>query len=196
MKKVVIVHCWDGYPEYCWYPKTKNELEEKGFKVEVPAMPETNLPKLSLWLPKLKEVIGEVEVNENLYLVGHSVGVITILRYLEQLEDNQRVDGVVMVAGFTDDVGFKELKNFFATPIDFEKIKTRANYFVAIHSDNDPYVSLKHGDIFKEKLGARLVVKHNMGHFSGPTDDTISITSLLEVTEAIVAKRGLDEGSK
>lgn len=47
MKKVVIVHCWDSYPEYCWYPQTKKELEEKDFEVVMPAMPETNLPKLS-----------------------------------------------------------------------------------------------------------------------------------------------------
>ncbi len=184
MKKVIIVHCWDGCPEYCWYPKTKKELEEKGFQVKVPAMPETNLPKLSLWLPKLKEVAGKL--SEELYLVGHSAGVITILRYLEQLENDQKVGGVIMVAGFTDNVGYEELKSFFETPIDFEKIKSKANHFVAIHSDNDPYVPLKHGDIFKEKLGAKLIVKHDMGHFSGPVDDAKSITSLPKVSDSIL----------
>lgn len=184
MKKAVVVHCWDGFPEYCWYPQTKKELEEKGFQVEVPVMPETNLPKLSLWLPKLKEVVGEPD--EDLYLIGHSAGVITILRYLEQLQENQKVGGVVMVAGFTDNLGYEELNSFFDNPINFEKIKTKANQFVAIHSDNDPYVPLKHGDIFKETLGATLVVKHNMGHFSGPVDDTKSVTSLPEVTSSIL----------
>lgn len=184
MKKVVIVHCWDGYPEYCWYPQTKKELEAKGFSVVVPEMPETNLPKLSLWLPKLKEVVGEP--NQDLYLVGHSAGVITILRYLEQLKNKQKVGGVVMVAGFTDNLGSEELKNFFESPIDFERIKLKSKYFVAIHSDNDPYVPLKHGDILKDKLGSKLIVKHDMGHFSGPVDDTKSITSLPEVSAAIL----------
>lgn len=55
MPKAIIVHCWDGYPEYCWYPQTKKELEALGFEVVVPAMPETGAPKLSLWLPKLQE---------------------------------------------------------------------------------------------------------------------------------------------
>ncbi len=27
MKKVIIVHCWDGTPIYCWYPKVKKDLE-------------------------------------------------------------------------------------------------------------------------------------------------------------------------
>ncbi|MBI2196104.1 serine hydrolase family protein [Candidatus Daviesbacteria bacterium] len=184
MKRAVIVHCWDGYPEYCWYPQTKRALEAKGFEVLVPVMPETNLPKLALWLPKLKEVIGEADGD--LYLVGHSAGVITILRYLEQLAEGKKIGGVIMVAGFTDNLGYKELENFFETPIDFEKIKGKASRFIAIHSDNDPYVPLKHGDIFKEKLGAKLIIKHNKGHFSGPVDDTKSVTSLPEVLEAIM----------
>jgi uncharacterized protein len=183
MKRVVILHCWDGYPDYCWYPSVKKELEEKGFKVEVPEMPETHLPKLSLWLPKLKEVV--VTPDKELYLVGHSSGVITILRYLEQLESDQKVGGVVAVAGFTDDLGFEELKNFFTTPINFEKIKQTATKITAIFSDDDPYVSLKFADIFKEKLGAKVVIKHQMGHFSGPIDDTKSVTAHPDVTQAI-----------
>lgn len=184
MKRVVIVHCWDGYPEYCWYPQTKRELEEKGFEVWVPDMPETELPKLSLWLPKLKEVVGKA--YEDLYLVGHSAGVITILRYLEGLGEGEEIGGVVMVAGFTDDLGFEELKNFFETPINFEKIKTKAKKFVAINSDNDPYVDLKYAEIFKEKLKAEVIIKHQMGHFSGPVDDEKSVTSLSEVVQAIL----------
>src|SRR3989344_4498015 len=57
MKRAIIVHCWEGYPKYCWYPQTKKELEKKGFQVEVPEMPETANPKLSGWLPKLKEIV-------------------------------------------------------------------------------------------------------------------------------------------
>lgn len=184
MKKVIIIHCWDGYSEYCWYPQTKKELEDRGFQVEIPSMPETGSPKLALWLPKLKKVTNQP--NEDLFLVGHSVGVITILRYLEQLKEGQKVGGVVMVAGFTDDLGFEELKNFFQTSIDFDKIKQKSKSFVAIHSDNDPFVPLKHGNLFKEKLGAKLIIQHNMGHFSSPADDTKSITSLPEVSESVL----------
>lgn len=189
MKRVVIVHCWDGNPKYCWYPTTKKGLEDKGFEVNVPEMPDTHFPKLSLWLPKLKETIGRPD--KDLYLVGHSLGCITILRYLEQLKDNEKIGGVVFVAGFTDDLRNvdpveDELKNFFETPILWNKIKPKANKFVVIHSDNDPYVSIKYGDIFKDKLGAGLVIKHNMGHFSGPLDDPTSITSLPDVSEQIL----------
>lgn len=183
MKKVVIVHCWDGYPEYCWYPKVKADLEQKGFEVVAPAFPETEAPNLEKWLPVLREAVGEVD--EEVFLVGHSVGCITILRYLESLPEGQKVGGAVLVAGFTDNLGFEELKNFFITDIDFEKIKDSAVGFVAIHSDNDPYVPLKHGDILKDKLGAELIVKHNFKHFSGPVDNEESCTDLPDVVEAV-----------
>lgn len=184
MKRVVIVHCWEGYPDYCWYPQTKKELEEKGFKVDVPEMPETELPRLVNWLPKLQDVTGKPD--KDLYLIGHSLGVITILRYLESLPKGQKIGGAIFVAGFTDDLGYKELKNFFKKPVDLKNAKNHCSKFVAIHSDNDPYVSLEFGDAFQEKLGAKLIIKHKMGHFSGPVDDEESCIQLPEVVESVL----------
>src|SRR3989344_7483198 len=150
--KAIIVHCWGGSPEYCWYPSAKKELKRHGFEVTVPAFSDTDAPNLGKWLPVLRAVVGTP--SEDLYLIGHSLGCITILRYLESLAPGQQVGGVVLVAGFTDDLSAidtieDELKNFFQTPIQWELIKSHAKHFVAIHSDDDPFVSLKYGDIFR-----------------------------------------------
>ncbi len=184
MKRVIIIHCWEGYPNYCWYPWTKKKLEEKGFEVLIPEMPETNLPKFNDWLSKLSETTAIP--NKNIYLIGHSLGCITILRYLESLKDNETIGGAVFVAGFTDNLGYEEIKSFFESPIDFETIKIRCPKFVAIHSDNDPYVALKHGEIFKEKLNAELIIKHNMGHFSGEVDNEDSCIKLPDVIDSLL----------
>lgn len=184
--RAIIVHCWGGDPEYCWYPHVKKELEAKGFQVQVPALPDTDTPNLSKWLPVLERVVGQPD--EELYLIGHSAGVITILRYLEKLNPDQKIGGVIMVAGFTDNLGFTELKNFFTTEIQFVKIKHQAKYFVAIQSDDDPYVPLKHGDILKEKLGAELIIKHHAKHFSGPIDEENSCLELPEIMESIIGR--------
>lgn len=184
MKRAIIIHCWEGYPNYCWYQWVKKELEKKDFEVLVPAFPETELPKQDKWVPYLAKQVGTPD--ENLYLIGHSVGCVTIMRYLETLEAGQKIGGAVLVAGYTDDLGFKELENFFQTPLDFEKIKTGSkNGFVAIHSDNDQYVDMKYADILKEKMGADVVVKHAMGHFSGPIEKEESCTELPDVVQAI-----------
>jgi predicted alpha/beta hydrolase family esterase len=75
---------------------------------------------------------------------------------------------------------------FFETPIDFRGIRERSkNGFIDICSDNDPYVALEYGDILKEKLGAEVVIKHAMGHFSGSIEDEASCTKLPDVVRAI-----------
>lgn len=184
MKRAIIVHCWEGYPEYCWYPWVKKELEVRGFQVEVPSMPETEMPKMEKWVPHLQNIIGNPD--EELYLIGHSIGCAAILRCLETLDENQKVGGVVLVAGFTEDIGYDEVKNFFETPFDFEKIKSKSkNGFVAINSDNDPYVDLKYADIFKEKLGAEVIIKHNAQHFSGDIEGEEACLELIDVVQSI-----------
>ena len=142
MKKVIICHCWGGKSEYRWYPKTKNELELLGFEVIVPSFASTDYPSLHEWLSTLQSIAPNP--NENLFLIGHSLGAPLILRYLEGLKTRQRVGGVVFVAGFASDLGsdFYAISNFFEKEFDFEKIKNHCNKFVYIASINDPYVPL------------------------------------------------------
>jgi predicted alpha/beta hydrolase family esterase len=106
------------------------------------------------------------------------------MRYLETLANSQRVGKVIMVAGFTDDLGIKELENFFEAPLDFEKIKAGSrNGFVAIQSDDDPYVAEQYGTKLQDKLDAKLIVKHNAKHMSGAADDKDACLELPEVIE-------------
>ncbi len=150
----------------------------------VPAFPDTENPKMKAWVSKLQKIIGEP--NEDMYLIGHSIGCAAIMRYLETLSEDQKVGGVVMVAGFNENVGFEEIQNFFETSIDLEKIKKRSkNGFFAIHSDDDPYVDLKYADIFKEELSAEAIIKHGAKHFSGAIEGEDSCLELPDVVESI-----------
>jgi len=171
MKKAILVHGWEGHPEEGWRPWLKDELEKQGFEVLVPAMPNTNEPKMNEWLDHLEKII--TNPDENFYFVGHSLGCIAILRYLESLALKQKVGGVVLVAGYNSNLGFDELDTFFESKINWDKIKSNCEKFIAIHSDNDPYVSLHYADFFRDKLGAEVIIEHNMKHFSG--EDGINI---------------------
>lgn len=180
MKRAVIVHCWDGVLNYAWYPWVRSQLEKEGYKVTIPVMPNTDAPQLDTWLPALSRTVGRPD--EELVLIGHSIGTVTIMRYLESLEEDRKVGKVVLVAGFTDQLGFKELENFFKQPLDFSKIKTKsAGGFVVIQSDNDPYVSKQYGNRLKEELGAKLIIKHGANHMSGAVDNEEACLELPEV---------------
>jgi len=190
MKRAIIVHCWEGYPEYCWYPCAKKELEARGFEVKVPVLPDTENPKMKEWLPALEEAIGEPD--EDLYLIGHSLGCATIMRYLESLPGGKRIGGAVFVAGFHENVGYDEIRSFFETPIELDKVRAGAkNGFIAIHSDDDPHVDLKYADVFREKLGAEIIVKHNAKHFSGAIEGEESCLELPDVVTGIEKLSGV-----
>lgn len=183
-KRVFLIHGWGGYPEEGWRPWLKKELEKRNFEVFIPAMPNTNFPLYEQWINHLQHLIGKPQDND--ILVGHSLGCITILRFLEKLKGNKKIKGSVFVAGFTDDLGFKELSSFFVTKIDFPKIKKHCQKFIALHSDNDPYVSLKYGNIFKEKLNGELIIEHNKKHFSGD-DGILNLPSALSSVVELAA---------
>ncbi|MBU0666612.1 MAG: alpha/beta hydrolase [Nanoarchaeota archaeon] len=89
-KRVFMVHGWEGYPENHWFPWLKKELETKGFEVFVPAMPDTDHPKMGAWLEHLTKITRAPD--KDCYFIGHSLGCITILRYLETLQENQKVE--------------------------------------------------------------------------------------------------------
>lgn len=173
MKRAFLIHGWEGYPEEGWRPWLKKELEQRDFEVIVPAMPDTATPTMEKWVPYLAEVVGNPDGQT--YFIGHSLGCITILRYLEILEADKKVGGVVLVAGFGHDLEYKdykgELSSFFQTPVDWEGIKKRCKRFVAIHSEDDPWVPVKHNKLFRDKLGAKTIIQHGMKHYSG--DDGI-----------------------
>lgn len=175
MKRVFIIHGWGGNPEEGWFPWLKKELEKRGFNVFVPQMPDAENPKINTWVPYLSKLVGKAD--ENTFLIGHSIGCQTILRYLESLKE-KKIGGCVLVAGFIDlnmDAIEKEepesskiAKPWIETPINWTKVKTHSNKFISIFSDNDPYISAqKNIEAFKKRLNAKIIIEKKKGHMGG-----------------------------
>lgn len=114
--------------------------------------------------------------NKSTYFVGHSLGCQAIVRYLETLSSDDKIGGVVFVGGY-----FKKLTNiekegnevvkiankWLDAPIDFKKAKSHLIKSVAVFSDNDYYVPKENQKDFENKLGSKIIIQHNKGHFSG-----------------------------
>lgn len=171
IKRAYMIHGWDGYPEEGWFPWAKSELEKRGFVVEVPGMPHPDTPTIDDWVGKLAEFVGEP--NEQTYLIGHSMGCQTILRYLAAL-NGKKIGGVVLVAGFFELVPLASdeektvVKSWLTTPIDFAKVKAATRNITVILSDNDEWVPLdRNKKLFEERLAPNIIVEHGKGHFSG-----------------------------
>ena len=163
-ERIVVIHGWESSPQRNWFPWLKAELEKSGCEVLAPLMPNADHPRLPEWLEFLEKTIGRAD--EHTYFVGHSLGVIAILRYLETLEEGKTVGGVISVAGFSELIGYDELSSFFKIPLEYGKVKRSAKRFVAIASDNDPHVPKKCGEILRDRLGAELIIIKNGGHLN------------------------------
>ena len=179
MKRVFLIHGWEGNPENAWFPWLKKKLEKNGFEVIAPEMPNTENPKLNLWLERMKEIASDV--SEKDYFVGHSLGCITIVRHLMSLEKNKKVGGCIFVAGFSF-LQHPEIKDFYKKDLKVDYVKEHCNTFINIYSDNDIDVSAKQSLEFAKQLNAKIIVEHGKGHFS----DDAGIKELPIVLEEIL----------
>lgn len=184
-KRVVIIHGWGGNPDEHWLPWLKSELTKKGFAVTAPQMPNTDAPVIEEWVGYLSQLVGDID--EYTYFIGHSVGCQTIMRYLGT-QAGKRAGGCVFVAGWFKLQNLEnEEEERLAEPwqrddIDFVKVKEVTNNFIVLNSTDDDYGAVKENKkLFEQKLGAKVTIMANKGHFT----ESDGVTELPEALEAI-----------
>ena len=193
MKRVFIIHGWEGNPNNAWFPWLKKELETRGFEVNAPAMPDPDEPNRGAWVNALIQVVGTP--NKETYLIGHSIGCKAIMRYLESLSDDVQMGGIIFVASWLTLTNMEErtddekrvLKDWNTLPYNFSKIKQIGNKFVAIFSDDDPDVPLENTKVFEKEFGAKIIIESEKGHFSddaGVFELPIVLEELLKMSNA------------
>lgn len=184
MKRVIIVHRWEGGSRDDWRPWLKSELEKRGFEVLVPDMPDTQVPVIEKWVAKLSEVVGKPDANT--YFIGHSIGCQTILRYLETIDTP--VGGAVFVAGWfnlenLEDEETKEIaRPWIETPIDLKRVKSILPVSTLIISDNDPYGCMAENRQKFAEVVTKEVVVPSAEHFT-EAEEPIILDLLLNVVK-------------
>lgn len=161
MKNATILHAMGDTPDKYWYPWLKRELENKGYEVWVPQLPETDNPSIKVWVPFILE---NGKFTEETVIVGHSAGAAVILSLLEAL--TIQVNQAILVAGFPFYPGGDPIVK---PAYDWEKIKANVREMTFINSDNDPYGHDEvDGRMMLELLnmdGATQIIMKGQGHF-------------------------------
>jgi predicted alpha/beta hydrolase family esterase len=132
-------------------------------------------PEINAWVSFLAKQIGVPD--KNTFLVGHSIGAQTIIRFLESLSGGASVGGAVFLAPWIHltEASYEAEEDreiaapWLETPIAWEKARSHCPKFTAIFSDDDPLVPLSDSEIFKKELGATIIIEHSKEHFSGST---------------------------
>lgn len=169
MKRVLIVHGWGANGQSNWFPWLARQLKKSGVVAYSPNLPKSIWPNSQEWLAEMRKIAQPMD--RTLSVVGHSLGSVALLRLLESFSENEKIEKAIFVSGFARDLGISALASFFSKPFDWSKIKRGAEEFFVIHSDDDPVVPFEFGKELAEKLSARFIVEHNLGHLNAGIGD-------------------------
>ncbi len=190
MKTIYLVHCWGGTSKDGWYPWIKEEISGEHINVETFDMPNTDKPDIKEWIDNLEKKV--LNLDENTYFIGHSIGCQTIMRYLENKNVN-KIGGILFVApwiellpyAINDEESYKIAYPWLNTQINFESIKKLTDNITCIFSDNDYFVSSNQKEKFKELLNAKIITVKNKGHIS-MEDNVYELDEILKEMKLIL----------
>ncbi len=164
--EVILLH---GHGSNCGFDKMslpwlKKKLEEKGYFVVAPNLPNRNAPKFGEWLTFLE---NNIDFNEKTILSAESFSGLVALRILENLK--KPIKKIVMTGCFCEPLNNDRPYNKdLDWNFDFEKIKKNVKEIVVLADENDDAVPFEKTKNLADNLG--VVVKKviaNKPHFRG-----------------------------
>lgn len=165
MKKVFLIHGFEGTPNGGWRPYLMRELEKQDVYACSLSMPSPDEPQLSYWLDEIKRYVN-TNPRDDIFLVGHSLGGTAILRYLEQF-DCKNIKGVVIASAPCHQNKNEKIKTFLSANFEWSQVKNKVKNVVVIHGDNDPNVPMSDAEEITKELGGKLIVIPNGKHLNG-----------------------------
>lgn len=149
-----------------FHPWLRDELHAAGFEVIAPELPLSSKEELDMpaIIEVMKREVGYLK-NDDI-LLGHSLGGLLVLQYLEAVEMVETPRAVVLVAAPWN-VSKPELRRLFVDDLDADVLMWKAREFVIVHSLDDKLVPIEHGRKLAAQLKGRLVEAATDDHFMG-----------------------------
>ncbi|TXG77338.1 alpha/beta fold hydrolase [Patescibacteria group bacterium] len=184
-KRAVLLHGTSGDPSHGWQPWLKRQLEERGYDVFAPVLPNNDHPDRDTYEAFLCE--SGWDFSDNI-IVGHSSGATTALNLL--LADwFPKASAVVLVGTFLNEKLTKPLGEFpdglfdglFLDSYDPKQLAQKARAFYFVHGSDDPYCDIDDAKQLCEQVGGTFIEitgGHHLGGASGITELPQLITAL------------------
>lgn len=169
MKNAVILHGTtfsetDPTINTNWFPWLKGELEERGYKVFLPELPDSIRPNPQKYTEFL---FKNWDFNEETVVIGHSSGATACLWVAQELPELKVVSRLICVAPFY--TGLDGMENFFdiaSYKYNWKKISNSAKEIIVFYSDNDPYISEDEMKHIAKVTNAKGIYMPGQKHFS------------------------------
>ncbi len=160
--RVVVVHGYTASSQANWFPHFKDMLLSDTVDVIIPDMPDSDSPRCDVWHKYIEDVIKETD--ENTILIGHSLGCITLLNYINTVRPNP-VKALVLVSGFSENTPIPELTEFVEPVLDYTFIKSAADNIISISAVDDDIVPYEYSKELAERLDSSFILLDSGKHF-------------------------------
>ncbi len=142
-KVALIIHGFgdDVNETECFYPWLKKKLENIGYRVEVPSLPNPGRPNID---EQVNYILDNYPSKKDI-IISHSFGTCVSMKLVEKI--NYKFDSLFLVAGFIDDnfIFDDEEKEILSEACDwkfnFSDIKSKANIYI-LRPEVDSEISL------------------------------------------------------
>ena len=187
MKKALILHGTDGTPAGIpWQGWLQRQLEQAGYDVFFPQLPECHTPDLIIYDKFLQE--SGWDFTDNL-VIGHSSGATTALHLL-QADWFPHAKAAVLVGTFLNEQLLQGVKWYepgqfdalFTEKIDPVRLRNGAKTFYFVHGDDDPYCDYGEARALSRELKGTFITIPGGGHLSSTKTHTElpELTTILE----------------
>lgn len=182
----VLLHGFNGGAERNFMPWLKNQLEKLGYRVQVPELPNTSLPKEQ---EQVEYVVNNVTFDKNTVMLGHSLGTVVALKVVEKLQT--QIAGLVLVGGFVEPKfkdGTRPYSSDFSWEFDWESIRSKVDIKTVVFDESDPVIPYSQTQMLAQHLEVEpQAVKTNKGHFRGKVEGKI-LSCLIPMVEVFTTR--------
>ncbi len=185
-KQVIVINGGDTFEEYSQYleflknfvidleyyrtsaKRWKSKLAERlgeSYDVIQPEMPNklnARYAEWKLWFEKILKL-----VNQDLILIGHSLGGSFLAKYLAENNSGKKINGLFLVSACFKNSDIGPLPPDFAMPDKLNKVEQQVAEIFLYHSKDDEVVPFSDLELFKNQFPNAVVrVFENRGHFN------------------------------
>lgn len=166
MKNYIIMASANCTPFDNWFLWLKTELNNKGFNVCVPYMPQGEFCNYKNWEKVMCAYAKAGMLNKETTIVCHDISCAFATRFI--VKNKIAVEGIIAVSPFNSMLGAEidELnKTFISKKETLEKVGRFVKFYHSFCSDNDPVISEVDRDEFNKLTGAKVHQINGAGHF-------------------------------
>ncbi|MFA5075838.1 MAG: leucine--tRNA ligase [Patescibacteria group bacterium] len=173
--KVLLTHGLNAHANDNWFPWLKEQLENSGYEVLIPILPNASVPTIAEWVAALQSLNFKKE--DKIFIVAHSLSAPAVCQYIQVT--GLPIEKLILVAptgpsqseenwsnmrtAGAEVNSIEAAKHFNQAKIDLVRVKKLAKEIVIYLSDNDPYIPLAVEKDY-QPLGARVRIFNNRGH--------------------------------